>query len=137
MNPIISVRGVLPMVRQRKNMMENTMTIVALKVFLQTQMIHPKKSTLNFLDEICLKTPSYHSWQQEVWLVHCNEPCQFIAYADSEMLKPIWDEVKADIEENGYPVELIQDHLSIDGDLTGYLFQCIHCQQHRLHIDCS
>lgn len=96
-----------------------------------------EKINSEFLDEICLKTPSYHSWQQEVWLVHCNEPCQFIAYADSETLKPIWDEVKADIEENGYPVELIQDHLSIDGDLTGYLFQCIHCQQHRLHIDCS
>lgn len=53
------------------------------------------------------------------------------------MLKPIWEEVQADIEENGYPVELIQDHLKIDGDLTGYLFQCLHCQQHRLHIDCS
>jgi hypothetical protein len=48
MNPIISVRGVLPMVQQRKNTMENTMTIVALKVFLQTQMFHPKKSTLSF-----------------------------------------------------------------------------------------
>lgn len=96
-------------------------------------------STVNtqHLNEICTQTPSYHSWQQEVWLVHCNEPCKFIAYADSKMLKPIWNEIKADIEEQSYPLELIQDHLSIDGDLTAYLFQCIHCQQHRLHIDCS
>jgi uncharacterized protein len=89
------------------------------------------------LDEICMRTPSYHSWQQEVWLIHCNEPCKFIGYANSEMLQPIWDEVKADIEDNGYPMELIQHHLTIDGDLAGYLFQCLHCKQHRLHLDCS
>lgn len=69
--------------------------------------------------------------------MHCNAQRQFIAYADIEMLKPIWNEVKADIEENGYPLELICDHLMIEGDFTGYLFQYIHCRQHRLHIDCS
>src|SRR5690554_1791916 len=24
------------------------------------------------------RTPSYTSWQQEVWLTHCNEPCAFV-----------------------------------------------------------
>ncbi|WP_420867569.1 CbrC family protein [Bacillus xiamenensis] len=23
------------------------------------------------------------------------------------------------------------------GDLQGYLFQCVHCKKHRLHIDAS
>ena len=87
--------------------------------------------------EICTKTPSYHSWQQEVWLSHCNEPCRFIAYANSKMLQPIFEEIKSDVEDCGYPVEIIQNHLHEAGDLMGYLFQCVHCQQHRLHIDCS
>src|SRR4051812_13763397 len=35
------------------------------------------------LAEVATRTPSYVSWQQEVWLSHCNEPCAFIDYADS------------------------------------------------------
>lgn len=42
----------------------------------------------NNLLEICERTPSYISWQQEVWLTHCNEPCAFIGYANSEIIKP-------------------------------------------------
>jgi len=53
------------------------------------------------------------------------------------MFKPIWNEVKVEIKQQGYSLERIQAHLSVNGDLTGYLFQCIDCQQYRLDIDCS
>ncbi len=58
------------------------------------------------LNEICTKTPSYFSWQQEEWLTHCNEPCQFIGYGTSETIKPILNEVKEDIEDSVIAYEL-------------------------------
>jgi len=87
--------------------------------------------------EITNKTPSYTSWQQEVWLTHCNEPCAFIGYADTKTIEPIIEELNDDIENNGYDPEFIRMHLSKDGSLVGYLFQCVNCEQHRLHVDCD
>ena len=81
------------------------------------------------------RTPSYVSWQQEVWLSHCNEPCAFIGYADNEIIKPILHELEADIENTGYDKDLIKEHLSKEGSLVGYLFKCFHCGVHRLHVD--
>ncbi|MGS2740051.1 CbrC family protein [Sinomicrobium pectinilyticum] len=85
--------------------------------------------------EITGKTPSYTSWQQEVWPTHCNEPCAFIGYADTKTIAPLMDELNEDIEKSGYGAELIKKHLSKDGSLVGYLFQCVNCGQHRLHVD--
>lgn len=88
--------------------------------------------------EISQRTPSYTSWQQEVWLTHCNEPCAFLGYADSERIQPILEDLKEDIEVNiGYPPEFILEHLTTSGSLVGYLFQCVKCGQHRLHADCD
>lgn len=85
--------------------------------------------------EITTKTPSYFSWQQEVWLTHCNAPCAFLGYADSQSIKPVVDELKDDIENSGIPAEYIINGLTKESDLGAYLFQCVNCGQHRLHID--
>ena len=45
--------------------------------------------------------------------------------------------LKEDIENDGYEPEIIKKHLSKDGSLVGYLFQCTTCGQHRLHVDCD
>lgn len=89
------------------------------------------------LHEITNKTPSYTSWQQEAWLCHCDEPCAFLGYADTKTIEPILAELEDDIENNGYDPEFIRKHLSKDESLVGYLFQCLHCGQHRLHVDCD
>ena len=91
--------------------------------------------TDEFVGQICHRTPSYASWQQQVWLIHCDEPCQFINYATSKLLQPILHEVLEDIENSNIPLEWIQHHLTIDSDFSAYLFQCIHCGKHRLHLD--
>ncbi len=83
------------------------------------------------------RTPSYTSWQQEVWLTHCNEPCAFIGYADTKTIEPLMAEINEDIENNGYEPEFIKNNLTKDGSLVGYLFQCVNCKQHRLHVDCD
>ena len=87
--------------------------------------------------EVSTKTPSYFSWQQEEWMSHCNEPCAFIGYADTKTIEPLMSELNEDIEKNGYGAEFIKEHLSKDGHLVGYLFQCVNCGQHRLHVDCD
>lgn len=87
------------------------------------------------ITEVAERTPSFVSWQQEVWLSHCNEPCAFIDYADSEMIKPIYHELEADVENTGYDRALITNSLSKEGSLVGYLFQCLQCGTHRLHVD--
>jgi uncharacterized protein CbrC (UPF0167 family) len=86
-------------------------------------------------EEVSQRTPSYISWQQEVWLSHCNEPCAFIGYADSKAIEPLLHELEADIENAGYDSNLITEHMSKEGSVVGYLFQCLHCGIHRLHVD--
>jgi uncharacterized protein CbrC (UPF0167 family) len=85
--------------------------------------------------EVAERTPSYVSLQQEVWLSHCNEPCAFIGYADSEKIKPFLHELETDIENSGYESDMIAEQLSKEGSLVGYLFRCLHCGTHRLHVD--
>ena len=98
----------------------------------------PSKIPQELLREITNKTPSYVSWQQEVWLTHCNEPCAFIAYVDFETIKPYLEELKEDIETitNDYGTNMIE-YLTKSGSVVGYLFQCVKCGKHRLHIDCD
>ena len=62
---------------------------------------------------------------------------QLFAYADSAMLAPIWSEIEADVLAHGIPVTWVREHLRVDGDLAGYLFQCVDCGKHRLHLDCA
>lgn len=84
--------------------------------------------------EICERTPSYFSWQQEVWLSHCNEPCAFIDYADTKTIEPYREEILSELDSIS---EETLEYLSKDGDCVGYLFQCIQCGKHKLHVDFS
>ncbi|WP_198942860.1 CbrC family protein [Actinophytocola xanthii] len=90
--------------------------------------------------EVATRTPSYPSWQQERWLSHCGLPCAFLGFAGADDLPALLPDpvLTADIEGgNGYPADLLRSHLTRDGDLVGYLFRCLTCDAHRLHIDAS
>ena len=39
--------------------------------------------------------------------------------------------------DDGYPLEVLEDCLYKDGDMSGYLFQCCHCGKYRLQVDAS
>ena len=86
------------------------------------------------LFEITNKTPSYYSWQQEVWLTHCNEPCAFIGYAEEKNIEPLMTELNEDIQTFDFEPDFLKEAIS-KGGVSGYLFQCVNCGQHRLHID--
>lgn len=94
-------------------------------------------------------TPSYEGWQEEVWLTHCNDYCEFIGYVKWKDLQkevynfphrkdrkkvPIIDLiVTTDLE--GMSREELRRKLADNGLSQGYLFKCLHCEKYRLHID--
>ena len=57
------------------------------------------------LDELVKRTPGYRGWQQEVWLAHCNEPCEFIGYV-------CWDDIK----------DRLDEFVSLEDDIQEYGF---------------
>lgn len=93
-------------------------------------------------DELIYKTPGYHGWQQEVWLVHCNDFCAFIGYATKERIISLIDELQPDLTRlaNDFHVpyeEFIADYLpnTTNDPILFYLFQCLHCEKHRITAD--
>ena len=92
------------------------------------------------LNELCTRTPGYSGWQQEYWLAHCDDFCAFIDYVGWREIEQmgIAIEIEEDILSNGeYPISMVKEHLSVNGRLQGYLFRCLNCNKHRLHIDCD
>lgn len=89
------------------------------------------------LDELIHRTPGFSGWQEEYWLNHCDDFCAFIGYVGWKEIREISHELTEDFNRYGYNEEEIQKYLMKDGSLQGYLFQCITCKKHRLHIDCD
>ena len=88
--------------------------------------------------ELCYRTPGYTGWQQEYWLAHCDDYCAFIGYVgwDEIMQMGIETEIEDDLSANSeYPIPTVKQYLKIDGGMQGYLFRCLVCGKHRLHID--
>jgi len=82
--------------------------------------------------EMCDRTPGYLAWQQAQWLVHCEQPCQFIAYVGAAEVEGLRSELAGDLQQLG---DTYVQALSADGNPTGYLFRCLQCGTHRLHTD--
>ncbi|AOZ90705.1 hypothetical protein BK049_13765 [Bacillus xiamenensis] len=93
------------------------------------------------MDELIFRTPGYHGWQQEYWLSHCGDFCAIVQYVGWKEIEHLEEELSEDIEEicsgGNVTKENLKQWLVNGGDLQGYLFQCVHCKKHRLHIDAS
>lgn len=86
--------------------------------------------------EVALRTPGYRAWQQPVWLTHCNEPCVFLGHADRQAVEPFLTEVLPDIEGiYRNDAQWMLERMSTDGMISGCLFRCVRCGEHRLHMD--
>ena len=89
------------------------------------------------LDELTLRTPGYCGWQQEYWRAHCGDFCAYlgtVGYAELEQMGLV-DEVRETRLDDWF--EEIFSDVTKDGSIVGYLFQCLHCGKHLLHIDCD
>lgn len=91
--------------------------------------------------ELFCRTPGYSAWQGEYWLACCDDYCQYLGRVGMKELEElgIKDEVLAEYasHDDGYPVEVLEECLHKDGDMSGYLFKCCHCGKHRLYVDAS
>jgi len=83
------------------------------------------------VEEITLRTPCYESWQQDSWLAHCGDACEFhgdatcddVSDASVEAKQQWKDEFKQD--EAGW--QLATDGYRPGGSSAFYKFQCRHC----------
>jgi uncharacterized protein CbrC (UPF0167 family) len=89
-------------------------------------------------DELFKRTPGYVSWQGEYWLTHCNDYCAFIGDVGVKELADmgIAEEVFADYAKMvRFDIEHVKKYLTKGGNMSGYLFQCLHCGKYRLWVD--
>lgn len=93
------------------------------------------------VEEVHLRTPAYTSWQQESWLAHCHDACEFHGDALASDVANATPETKAEWMREYNLSE--QDWLHItkgyqsSGDPALYKFVCRHCKLVLLGWDCS
>ncbi len=93
------------------------------------------------IEEVTKRTPSYISWQQEVWLTHCKDVCEFHGDADEEEIRNFdaetfqrfcfENEIKDEVG------ELILKNYQKGGNPAIYKFICRHCCEVKHHFDCT
>lgn len=88
------------------------------------------------LQEINERTPEFFTWQQSVWLTHCNDAAVFVG-------SPGWDELQTmpDVQElllqEGIPAEFLHLIGTNNSSLSAYVFQCRHCDEKLVYTDCD
>lgn len=93
------------------------------------------------VEEINLRTPGYISWQQEVWLSHCGDGCEFHGDATETDIIEASAETKLqwkteyELDESDW--QLATDGYQPAGHSAFYKFQCRHCHMILLGWDIS
>ena len=93
--------------------------------------------------ELSQRTPGFFGWQQERWLYHCSDAAAFVGRIGWEDVKRLPDaqaSLLAELAELGVEPSEAQRQLQLlhpDGDLTGYLFRCLHCGAQLAYSDAS
>jgi len=82
-------------------------------------------------EEVNLRTPGYTSWQQENWLSHCGDACEFHGDATIEDVK------NASFEQNEDGWNWATNGYNPGGDSALYKFKCRHCGMVLLSWDLS
>jgi len=96
-----------------------------------------------YKDELIHRTPSFYSVQQDHWMSHCGDYCEFIAKIGqvsnigiNEFLKNI---ISEDIEEVTKLLDIkkeeLEEFMKKNGYIEGYLFKCQKCGKMRLYVD--
>ncbi len=93
------------------------------------------------LEEICLRTPSFPTWNFESWLAHCNDACEFHGDATKEDIDNISQEsLKISLDYNGISKDdwlYLTENYSLDSGTGLYKFKCRDCSLFIYWIDYS
>ena len=92
-------------------------------------------------DELFMRTPGYLGWQGENWLACCDDYCEYLGRVGIEEINNMLDGEEILNEyfsrEDSYSKEDVIGYLHKDGDMSGYLFRCLHCRKHHLWVDAN
>ena len=92
-----------------------------------------------YIIELISRTPGYSGWQQERWLSHCGDFCAYkgpVGWKDIQHLgQQLEDDIETILSDYDLSKKELTQSLKKDGSMQGYLFQCLHCGQHRLCAD--
>lgn len=95
----------------------------------------------DIIEEVCERTPSFISWQQERWLSHCDDACEFHGDAQKSDLEALSGEelhkfLAAEyIKAEDWPNILQSYHKG--SDLAIYKFTCRVCRENQFYTDYS
>ncbi len=89
--------------------------------------------------EVCERTPSFISWQQERWLSHCSDACIFLGGAKASDLNALAGEDLNEFLNAEYIIaddwpSILQAY-SNGGGVAVYKFQCRGCGTFRYYSD--
>lgn len=91
--------------------------------------------------EVCEGTPSFISWQQERWLSHCNDACEFHGDAEKSDLVDLQNKNLDQFLSNEYMTakvwSIILQSYDKGGDTAIYKFKCRVCGENQFYADCS
>jgi uncharacterized protein CbrC (UPF0167 family) len=91
-------------------------------------------------DEVANRTPGFSGWQQERWLVHCNDACEFHgpsgkgeieSYRNPELLNSLRADMAMNEEDFGHYFNALDK----ERGPTAYVFRCLHCGQYLGYSD--
>lgn len=93
------------------------------------------------LREIIKRTPGYSCWQNEIWLLHCGDACEFYGDLPKGELKNVKPEAVVDLRSQLHLTEiewpLFVDNYEPGGDPAIYKFKCLHCSEILFYPDGS
>lgn len=95
------------------------------------------------MEEVCFRTPGYSSFQAEQWPVCCDDATAFLApvgYAElqgeyREFEGSVLNHIIYDIGVSGGAATKLLESLNRDNGPTAYLFRCLKCGGHHVHVD--
>jgi uncharacterized protein CbrC (UPF0167 family) len=95
------------------------------------------------ITEISQSTPGYSAWQSEAWPSCCEDATAFLRPTGIQEIRKECYEVEGhlmtyvvqELHISGGAAKRLVESLSKDSQPTLYLFQCLHCQRYRFHID--
>ena len=105
---------------------------------------HPLRSAglaEDIITEVTSATPGYISWQQDCWMVCCNDACEFHGDAPQEEIRGLSDNALAELsKETLFPIEVLRElvpHYEPGGSPAFYKFVCRHCSTVMYNGDCD
>lgn len=83
------------------------------------------------VEEVNLRTPGYSCWQQESWLAHCGDACEFHGDVTAEEVRNASEETKkhwlAEYKQNEEGWQWATSGYRPGGNSPLYKFVCRHC----------